>query len=242
MLFAMGAGDQVVAGDLFSNYPPEANELEKVDAFNLNLEAVIALDPDLVVLSFDPGGAVDGLSAVGIPTLQYGTPVTLDDAYEQMAALGGSVGRSAEAAELIAAVRQRIEGAIDGVGDDFAGVSYYLETDPFTFYTPNSRSFLGQIFGLLGMVNIADAAPDEFGSGFPQLSPEFIIAANPDVIFLASFGETGDTLAARDGWDTMSAVDRGAVLLLDPDVASRWGPRVAELVEAVTGGMVSLVR
>jgi len=242
MLFAMGAGDQVVAGDVFSNYPPDADRLETIDAFNLNLEAVIALDPDLVVLSFDPGSVVAGLAAVGIPTLQFPTATTLDGAYEQMYSLGAAAGRAGEAADLVAGIQEDIAAIVAGSDGNFAGVSYYVETDPFTFYTPNTDSFIGQLFALLGMENIADAAPDEFGSGFPQLSPEFIIAADPDVIFLASFGETPSTVASRSGWDSMSAVDRGAVVLLDPDVASRWGPRVVDLLEAITGAMAGLVQ
>jgi iron complex transport system substrate-binding protein len=172
----------------------------------------------------------------------YETAGTLDDAYAQMASLGAAVGRTAESTALIAAVQEGIAAAIDAADGDFAGITYYVETDPFTFYTPNSASFIGQLFALLGMENIADAAPDEFGSGFPQLSPEFVIAADPDVIFLASFGETSATLAARDGWSAMSAVDRGAVVTLDPDVASRWGPRVIDLMEAITDGMAGLVQ
>lgn len=241
MLFAIGAGDQTIAGDLFSNHPPEAEQLAKVDSFNLNLEAVIALDPDLVVLSFDPGDVVAGLEAVGIPTLVFGTASSLDEAYQQIRALGLATGRVEGAESVVAEMQAGIAAVVDEVGGAAAGLTYYHESDPFTFYTPNSQSFIGQLYTLLGMGNIADAAPDEFGGGFPQLSPEYIIAADPDLVVLASFGEDRETLAAREGWDTLTAVDRGAVIVVDPDIASRWGPRVVDFMRALADGLAEVV-
>ncbi len=239
MLFAIGAGDQVVAGDLFSNHPAEAAELEQVDSFNLSVESVIALDPDLVILTFDPVEAIPALQAVGIPTLLYGTATSLEDAYDQIAAMGAVTGNSDAAHALIQSMQTDIKATVDAVGNSGMGVTYYHETDPFSFYTPNSSSFIGQLYAMLGMENIADAAPDEFGSGFPQLSPEYIIDSDPDMVYLAAFGETADTIAARDGWDTMSAVIDGSIVLLDPDVASRWGPRIVELMAAIADPLIS---
>ncbi len=239
MLFAIGAGQQVAAGDLFSNHPQEAESLEKLDSFNLSAEAVVALDPDLVILTFDPVDAVDAFAAVGIPTLLLGTATTLDAVYEQILVLGTATGHRTEAEGLVASMQREIEEIVATVGDAGAGLTYYHETDPFSYYTPNSKSFIGQLYALLGMENIADEAPDEFGSGFPQLSPEYIVAADPDIIFLASAGETAETLAARDGWSTMSAIGAGNVHVLDPDVASRWGPRIVELVASVADGVIS---
>ncbi len=178
-LYAMGAGDQIVAGDLFSNHPAEAAALTRVDSFNLSVEAVVALDPDLVILSFDPVEAVPALEAVGIPTLLLGTAPSLEAAYGQMTTLGAATGNAEAAAGLVAGIETEIAQIVAGVGGEAAGITYYHETDPFSFYTPNSSSFIGRLYALLGMENIADAAPDEFGSGFPQLSPEFIIESDP---------------------------------------------------------------
>ncbi len=239
MLYAIGAGDRLIAGDLFSNYPPQAASLEQIDSFNLSVEAVVALEPDLVVLSFDPVEAVPALEAVGIPTLLFGTATSLDMTYEQIATLGAATGAIAEAEALIAEMQGDIEAIVSAAGGAGDGVTYYHETDPLSFYTPNSSSFIGQLYALLGMENIADAAPDEFGSGFPQLNPEFIIAADPDVIFLAAFGESAQTVAEREGWDTMTAVADGRVFEIDPDVASRWGPRVVDLLAAIADAVAS---
>ncbi|MBT8212714.1 MAG: ABC transporter substrate-binding protein [Acidimicrobiia bacterium] len=239
ILFAIGAGPQISAVDLFSDYPAEAAEITQVDSFALNLESVAALEPDLVILSFDPGQAVEGLRALGIPVVLLGTPANLDDAYAQFEALGAATGRDDEAAAVVADMKSGIAAAVERAGSRAEGLTVYHETDQFSFYTPNSASFIGHLYGLLGMENIADAAPDEFGSGFPQLSPEYIISANPDLVFLASFGETPGTFADRPGWDTMSAVSGGDVYPLDNDVASRWGPRVVDLMDAIVDAIES---
>lgn len=237
MLFAIGAGDRLIAGDLFSNHPPDGvADLELIDSFNLNVESVIALAPDLVVLSFDPGRAVEALETAGIPTLLLGTASDLDAVYAQIDALGLAVDRRDAASALVDEMRTEIAAVATRSAGDLAGVTFYHESDPFSFYTPNSSSFIGSLYALLGMANIADDAPDEFGSGFPQLSPEFIVAADPDVVFLAGFGETPETLASREGWESMSAVASNRVIVLDYDVASRWGPRVVDLVRAIAVG------
>ncbi len=89
------------------------------------------------------------------------------------------------------------------------------------------------------MVNIADEAPDELNSGFPQLSAEFIVASDPEVVFLAGFGETPETFSGRDGWESMSAVAAGSIVVLDFDVASRWGPRVVDLLQSIADGALT---
>lgn len=233
MLYAIGAGDQVIAGDLFSNYPPAAAGIELLDSFNLNVESLIALDPDLVILSFDPVEAVAALDAVGIPTLLLGTATSIEDAYSQMIIVGDASGHLAEARDLVLAMQSEMDAIVETVAGSAEGMTYYHETDPFSYYTPNSASFIGQLYNLLGMVNIADAAPDEFGSGFPQLSPEFIVDADPNLIVLAAGGDEVSTLAERPGWDTMTAVANGNVAVIDTDIASRWGPRIVELLQAI---------
>lgn len=240
MLFAIGAGGQLIAGDLFSDYPPEARQLPQLDSFNLSVESVIDLDPDLVVLTFDPGDAVAAFDVVGIPTVLFSPASTLEAAYDQMLALGVASGHGDEAATLVSQLRGELTELIDEVGGRAEGLTYYHETDPFSFFTPNSSSFIGQLYSLLGMENVADAAPDEFASGYPQLSPEFIIESNPDVIFLGALGENAETIAGRDAWSTMSAVADGRVFVLDVDESSRWGPRIVNFLEDITAAILSL--
>ncbi len=242
MLYEIGAGDQVIAVDLFSNYPPEAAGLTAIDSFNLNVEAVIELDPDLVILSFDPGDAVAAFEAVGIPTLLYDGAATLEDVWFQFGEVGKAAGREDEAASVVASMQSDITELVAAVGDSGADVTFYHETDPFSFYTPNSSSFTGQLYSVFGLENIADEAPDEFGTGFPQLSPEYIIDADPDVIFLGAFGETPETVAARDGWGAMSAVSMGRMFPVGVDESSRWGPRIIDFLEQVADAVLTLER
>lgn len=233
ILYAIGAGGAVVATDLFSNHPPEAEETEKIDAFNLSIEAVAALDPDLVILAFDPGGAVDALSGLGVPTLLFDPPVTLSDVYSQVTTLGTATGRAPEAAALAA----EMEEGIERVAASRAGsepLTYYHELDP-TLFSVASGTFIGSLYGLLGLQSIV-APEDADALGYAQLSAEAILDADPDFIFLADTrccGESAASLAARPGWDALSAVREGRVVELDDDIASRWGPRIVDFVTAV---------
>ncbi len=133
-----------------------------------------------------------------------------------------------------------IGGIVAEAGPTLEGMTFYHESDPFSFYTPNSSSFIGGLYEMLGMVNIADAAPDPSNSGFPQLSAEFIVSSDPEIIFLAGFGESIETVAAREGWDAMTAVQNGNVVSLDTDVASRWGPRVVDLLRSIAEAAVAV--
>jgi iron complex transport system substrate-binding protein len=141
----------------------------------------------------------------------------------------------------VADTTSRLDEATEQISDTGADLSYYYELDD-TYYTVTSGSFIGQVLAPTGLVNIADQAPDPDGFGFPQLSNEYIVDADPDLILLADTkccGQNGETVTARPGWDSMSAVPAG-VVELDDDVASRWGPRIADLLEEVVAAVLAL--
>jgi iron complex transport system substrate-binding protein len=236
ILYAIGAGDRVVATDQFSDFPAAAAATPKVDAFNLGVETVATFQPDLVVLSFDPGELQSGLTALGIPTLLFAAPASLEDVYRQIEAVGEATGHTGEAAALVGEVTAevaRLAGSVPA-GET---LTYYYELDP-TFYSLTSRTFVGGLLALLGMQSIADAADD--GSGYPQLSPEFILAADPDFILLGDTrccGQSAATLAGRPGWAGLGAVAAGRVVELDDDLAQRWGPRVVDLLAVVAAAV-----
>ncbi len=238
MLFAIGAGDQVVAVDEFSTYP-EGAPITDLSGFTPNLEAILAFEPDLVVISFDPGELQAGLDAVGVPSLQLRTALSLDDSYAQLEVLGAATGHVADAAEAVAQMQADIEDAVASA-DVREGLSFYHEVDA-TLYSTTSSSFLGQIYALVGLENIADAADD--GSGFPQLSSEYIVTSDPDLIFLGDvdFGVAPESLVDRPGWEGMTAVQSNAIVGLDSYLASNWGPRVVELVELIAESVSELV-
>ena len=243
MLFAIGAGDQVVAVDSLSNFPPEA-PVTDLAAFTPNVEAILEFEPDLVVASFDPGELASGLGAAGVPVLFQFSAVTLDDVYSQIEQLGLVTGSIAGAAELNSDLQQRIATVVESMPEFEEPPTYYHELDP-TYFTATSATFIGEIYGLLGLANIADAAdPDGEFFGFPQLSEEFILEADPDFVFLADTkccDATAATVAARPGWSGLAAVMGANVVELDDDVASRWGPRIVDYLEQVAAAVAESV-
>lgn len=236
ILYALGAGDLVAGTDLTSNYPAEAEATAKVDAFNFDVEEIVALNPDLVITAFDFQGELAALESVGVPTLLLAPATSLEEAYDQIAILGQVTNREDVANEVVEAMRDRIDELMGSAPG--SSLSVFHEVDN-TLYSANSSTFLGDIYAQFGFENIADEVPDEFGSGYVQLSEEFIFAKNPDLVFLgdASFGESLATVAARPGWQTLGAVQQGAVFELDGDVAGRWGPRTVDLVEEIAAAI-----
>jgi iron complex transport system substrate-binding protein len=234
MLFIIGAGDQVVAVDDNSNYPPEA-PVTDLSGFEPNVEAVADFEPDLVVLSNDVNDIVRSLEALDIPVMLHSAAEVLDDTYSQIEQLGAATGHVGQAAELVASMRSEIEDLAASLPQFEQSPTYYHELDQ-TFFSATSNTFIGHINSLAGLENIADEAKG--GGPYPQLSAEFIIDADPDVIFLADTkccGVTAEKVARRPGWDRITAVKTGAVVELDDDIASRWGPRVVDLLRVVVG-------
>ncbi len=228
MLFAVGAGDQVVAVDAFSYFPEEA-PVTDLSGFEPNVEAILGYAPDLVVASGDPGDLVSSLDAAGVPTLLLPSALDLDEAYDQIERVGLATGHVAEAEELTEEMAADIEAAVASVPEG-EPLTYYHELDP-SFFTASGDTFIGQVYGLFGLENIAD----ETGEAYPQLSQEFIVEADPDVVFVTSgdFSDSPETIAARPGWEGITAVRDGDIVVVDADVASRWGPRVVDFVETV---------
>lgn len=235
ILFAVGAGEQVIAVDDQSNFPGDAPGTD-LSGFDPNVEAIAAHQPDLVVLQGGADEAVSGLDALGIETLVQPAAVTLDDTYAQIAEIGAITGHEDEAAAVVADMRSSIDELVAEVPDQANPLTYYHELDP-TLYSVTSSTFVGHIYGLAGLVNVADAADANAElPGYPQLSAEFLVQADPDFVFLADTKccqQSADTFAARPGFDQLAAVRNNRVIELDDDVASRWGPRVVDLLRTI---------
>lgn len=238
MLFAIGAGDSVVAVDDQSNYPPEA-PVTDLSGFTPNIEAIVSYQPDLVVIAYEPGELIPGLEVVGATVLHLDAAPDIEGVYDQIETLGAATGHSAEADRLVEGMRSELAVLVEQVGDRGEGVTFFHEVDA-TLYTVTSATLFGEIYSMFGMVNIADQAAGEGVLGYPQLSSEYVVAADPDMIFLAdsAYGESAESVAARPGWDVMTAVRSGAVVELDSDVASRWGPRIVELARAIAEALL----
>lgn len=242
MLYAIGAGEQVVAVDEYSNYPAEAVALgTKLSGFEPNVEAIAGYEPDFVVISYDPGNLVEQLNGLGIPVYIGNGATSFDQVYEQIEQLGALTGHIDTAVQLTAQIQEEISAAVASVGALSDPISYYYELDN-TYYSVTSNTFVGQIFTLFGLTNIADGV--EAGNDYPQLSSEVIVASNPQMIFLADTvccAQTPETVAARDGWKKMDAVVKQNIVVLNDDIASRWGPRVVELVKTIATALTSFV-
>ena len=239
MLFAVGAGDQVIAVDNYSNFPAEAAELEKVDSFEPNVEAIAGLEPDLVIATYDPGNLVEQLNALDIAVFFAGAVADLDGAYEQLEQIGALTGHLDHAQEIAAQMRADIDAIVASVDPAAAELSYFYELDP-TLYSVTSNTFIGGVMSLFGLTNIADGV--EEGNDYPQLSAEVIVEKNPDIIMLADTlccEQTAATVAARDGWADLDAVKNGNVVELNDDIASRWGPRLVDLVRTVADAVTA---
>lgn len=241
MLFAIGAGDRVIAVDNFSNFPAETVSLEKLDAYQPNIEAISALNPDLVIISYDPGNFVEQLTTLSIPVFNAGAVADLAGAYEQIEQLGALTGQLAEAVQVSGAMQTAIAEIVDGVTKVDPPLTYFYELDP-TPYTVTSNTFVGGVMSLLGLTNIADGV--EEGNDYPQLSAEIIVEKNPDIVFLADTkccAQSAETFGARDGFGGLKAVELGSIIGLDDDIASRWGPRLVDLVRAVAEAVTSVL-
>ena len=238
MLYAIGAGPQVRAVDKYSNYPPNA-PITNLDGFSINAEALVKYHPDLVVVSYEPAGFVAQMAKLKIPVLYDPAAPTLAVAYHQYLGLGRATGNYARAVAEVGRLKARIAQIVRTTPHVPAGTTYYYELDP-TYYSVTSHTFMGQLLGLLGLSSIADAAGVNTNGGYPQLNAEFIIQANPDYIFLTDgpcCQVTPQSVAARPGWSVLSAVSHGRIVNLNADIASRWGPRIVNLLQEVANAI-----
>lgn len=238
MLFAIGAGDQVVAVDDQSNYPANAPRT-KLSGYQPNVEAVAGYDPDLVIASGDPGGLVDGLGKLNVDVLLQEAPKNLEGAYAEIVELGRVTGHEKETAAVVAGMRSKIAQLVSQASAA-PGLAVYHELGP-DYYSAKSSTFIGSIYEELGAVNIADGAGKK-APDYPQLSAEYIVKADPDLIVLSDTkccAQTLEKVAARPGWKEVDAVEDGDVIEVDDDIASRWGPRIVDFVRIVSEAMAS---
>jgi len=230
MLYAIGAGAQVVAVDDYSNFPADAVALgTALSGYEPNVEAIAGYTPDLVIVAYDAGGIVDQLKSLSIPVFMAAAATSFEDVYLQIEQLGALTGNLENAVLLSGQMQTDIAAAVAEVQLPTTPITYFHELDN-TLYSATSNTFIGQVYGLFGLKNIADGVID--GNDYPQLSAEVIVKANPDIIFISHL-ETPEVVAARDGWGRLKAVTNNQVIALPADIPSRWGPRIVEFVRVI---------
>ena len=240
MLYAIGAGAQVSAVGQYSDYPPQAPQTS-LSEVTPSVEAIVARRPDLVVIDSEAAPGLAGqLASFGLPVLLLPAAATLSDVYAQLDELGHATGHLAQAEAEGQSIRRQISQIAASVPRRRQPLTYYYELTT-NYYSVTSSTFVGHLLGLLGLKSIADSASGAAASGgYPQLSAEFIIKADPDYIFLADTiccAQNTRTVAARPGWTLIRAVKDDDVVGLNDDIASRWGPRIVDLLRAVADAL-----
>jgi cobalamin transport system substrate-binding protein len=233
-LFAVGAGKQVVAVDDQSDYPKNAPRT-KLSGFTPNAEAVAQYDPDLVFVSYD-GPFVGQLQKLGIDVMVLPAANTIAEAYEQIRQIGRATGHAAQATRVVHRMQTQLTTLIRSVPKSRRHLSVFHELSP-DYYSATSATFIGKVYKLFGFRNIADAA-DAAKTGYPQLSGEYILAANPQIVVLADSVCCGTKAAAaseRPGWRNLAAVKQRRIIAVDDSIASRWGPRLVDFARIIAG-------
>ena len=230
MLFAIGAGGNVVAVDSHANFPKDA-PLTNLSALELNLEAIASYKPDLVIIAFEIGNLKVDLNAVGIEVLMLPATPTVEDALKQILEIGDITGNEENAEKLVVKIRSQIK-TISLQREGKPKFSVYHELDE-NYYSPSTWSFLGNIYDILGFKNIADEA-DTAKTGYPKLSAEYIMISNPDIIVTSGLKNDKQLkFASRAGWNAIKAVQNEAIISVEPDIAGRWGPRLIDFCEQI---------
>jgi len=236
ILFAIGAGPQVVGRDEFSDYPVEAKSLPSIGGSmgQYSYEQVAALKPDLVLASeINTPEQVKALEDLGLTVYYLSNPKSLEDLYTNLATVAQLTGRETEAAALVESLKARVRAVDDkltGVADKPV-VFYEIDaSDPNKPYTTGPGTFIDLLIARAGGQNLPGLT-----DAYPQVSLEQIVLANPAVILLgdALYGTTPESVAGRPGWSKIAAVTENRVLSFNDNLVSRPGPRLVDGLEAL---------
>ena len=242
ILYAIGAGSQILAVDNLSNYPANA-PVSEISAFDPSVEAILAKKPDLVLISVDSTKAPqirNALVKLGIPVLMEKAPATLQDVYAENTLLARVTDRQPGAVKLNASMAKSVKDTL-AKAKTSSKIRIYHEVDD-TYFSVTSNTFIGTVYKDFGAVNIADAASVADNSGYPQLSAEYLLKSNPQVIFLsnAQYGVTADSVSKRAGWSQISAVKNKKIVELPADIPSRWGPRLVDFYKLIGASLAKV--
>jgi iron complex transport system substrate-binding protein len=227
-VFALGAGDRLVATDSASDFPAQAKPLPDVGAFGaVDVEKIVGLHADLVIAggNFDtPADGIVRMRSLGLPVVVV-YAATLDAVYDDIELIGAAIGRSPEAAALTRSMRDDIEGLSAAVASMAKPRVFYEVDATREIYGPADRSFLTGMLELAGCTPVTSGSADSY-----EIPLERLITADPEVIVLgdAAFGVTKEVVAARAGWAAMTAVRKGDIRPVDDKLITRPGPRLPQ--------------
>ncbi|HJN92741.1 MAG TPA: ABC transporter substrate-binding protein, partial [Dehalococcoidia bacterium] len=230
ILFAIGAGDRVVATDTFSNFPEAVATLPKLEYTGPNPEPALGLEPSVVIMATQQEQQIAQFRDLGMRVLFVREADSLEGVLQNVLDLGTLTGRAEEATALVDSLQARIDAVAETLADIATGPVVFYELDA-SLYSASPDTFIGGVLSQLKARNVAAGA----SSPFPQLTAEAVIAADPEVVLLgdAPYGESLESVAARPGWAGVSAVVEGRVFGVDPDVMNRPGPRIVDGLETL---------
>jgi iron complex transport system substrate-binding protein len=230
VLYALGVGEKVVAVDQFSNFPTEAKAKATLGSYiKPNLEALVATNPDLVVAtSVHAKTVIPELEARNITVVAV-DPKTVDELYDRIKLVGKITGQEAQAERIVGEMRERMSSTAAKV-KDAPKRRVFVELSP-QLHTAGPGTFVHDLIERSAGQNVAADA----GQQWPQLSQEVLVQKDPEVVLLAddAAGETPARVKARPAWDKVAAVRADRVVVIDPDITNRPGPRLADGLEAV---------
>ena len=224
MVYAVGLGDRLVGVTQWCTYPEEAKKLPKVGDVNINIEAVLALKPDLVVADVSMSSAtIEKLRELGVPLLAVNAR-NISEMMDALVLLGTAGGKGNEARILAETLKDRVEKVKKSVASAKAKPSVFVEIWNEPLMTAGSDTYVHELITIAGGRNIAGKT-----TGWPMFSAEAVIAENPDLILLTNFNR--DEAMGRKAWASLSAVKSGNVVEFNPDLLVRACPRLIDGLE-----------
>ena len=226
----LGAENILVGVDSFSE---TELAVEKIDAFTVTAEDLVKLSPDLVIVAFDFNGIIDGLESLDINYALLPPAVNFEDVYSQIEQIGDLIGKPNESMQLVSEMQNDVDEIIENFSTQNVKVFHEIGYT-YGIYTVNENSFIGEIYNLLGIDNVANLKEDPFGSGYPEFSEEEVLSSNPNLIVVGHSDYLNKDLSTRVGWGEITAVKSGNVFFLDENLANNWGASTVDLLNTLS--------
>ena len=207
--------------------------IEKLDAFTVTAEDLLKLNPDLVVIAFDFNGIAEGLESLEINYALLPPARNFEDVYFQIEEIGNLINKVDESKDLVSSMKNDVKEIMEAFSQENIRVFHEIG---FTYgiYTINENSFIGEIYNLLGIENVASLKEDPFGSGYPEFSEEEVVNSDPNLIVVGHSDYLNKDLSTRTGWEEITAVKSSNVYFLDENLANNWGASTVDLINTLS--------
>lgn len=226
----LGGENLLVGIDSFSE---SELPIEKIDAFTVTADELVNLNPDLVIVAFDFNGIIDGLEALNLNYVLLPPARNFDEVYTQIMEIGNLINKSEESIDLVSEMENDVAEIIENFSAQNVKVFHEIGYT-YGIYTVNENSFIGEIYNLLGVDNIANFKEDPFGSGYPEFYEEEILMANPNLIIVGHSDYLNKDLSTRVGWEEITAIQSGNLFFLDENLANNWGTNTVDLLNTLS--------